>query len=307
MNFMKRAFLLTLILSIVVMGCGVSRAESSLNIVCTGFPCYDFVRAAAGERANVQMLIKPGSEVHSFEPTPSDVMAVAGCDLFVYIGGESDAWVTDILDSFGNAAPDTLRFFDCIEALVADDTHDHDYDDHTEEYDEHIWTSPQNAMEMMNALADELCKIDPDGSETYILNAKNYNSQIADLDAEISEIVRNAVRKELIFADRFPFLYFAKEYGLEWHAAFPSCSSESEPSAKTIAELIDRVKNDQIPVVYTLELSSGKTARTISEETGAKVMTLYSIQNISGDDFAAGETYLTLMQRNIEALREGLN
>lgn len=299
----KRWVVLLLVLSLVLAGGVNSLAEDALNIVCTSFPCYDFARAVAGDRAQIQMLIKPGSEVHNFEPTPADVMAIAGCDLFVYIGGESDAWVVDILDSFGKAGPRTLRFFDCVEALESERDHDHD----AHAYDEHIWTSQSNARDMIGALADVLCEIDPDHAEAYEQNKLDYQAEIGQLQSQILDVVENAERNELIFADRFPFLYFAEEYGLEWQAAFPSCAAESEPSAKTIAELIGKVKAAGIPVVYTLELSSGKTAMTIAEETGAEIETFHSIQNVTEADFAAGETYITLMQRNIEALRKGLN
>jgi len=298
---MKRLFSIIMVITLAAASFAGAYAEDKLQIVCTSFPCYDFARAVSGGEAEISMLIKPGSEVHSFEPTPADVLAVAQADLFVYIGGESDAWVEDILSSFGGDAPKTLRLFDCVEALEADHGHDH------HEYDEHIWTAPSNAAAMIEALEDALSEIDPSHEENYYQNAMDYQDQICRLDSQIADIVENAVRREMIFADRFPFLYFAKEYGLEWHAAFPSCSAESEPSAKTIAELIGKVNADEIPVIYILELSSGKTAATIAEETGAEILVFHSMQNVSETDFTAGETYITLMQRNIEALRKGLN
>jgi len=303
MRLVKRTLSVILTMVLVAACCSVCYAEDTLKIVCTSFPCYDFIRAVAGERAQIQLLIKPGSEVHSFEPTPADVMAIAGCDLFIYIGGESDAWVMDILDSFGKAAPKGLRFFDCVEGIETEDEHNHG----EHEYDEHIWTSPANARAMIGLLASVLREIDPAYADFYEQNAQIYDAQIDHLDAQIADIIENAARREMIFADRFPFLYFAREYKLEWYAAFPSCSSESEPSAKTIATLIDKVKSDGVPVVYTLEMSNGKTAQTIADETGAKVLTFHSIQNVTEADFSAGETYITLMQKNIEALREGLN
>lgn len=302
---MNRMVAAILIVSVLFICGGTCLADDVLNIVCTSFPCYDFVRAVAGDRAKVQMLIKPGAEVHSFEPTPADVMAIAGCDLFVYIGGESDAWAVDILESFGGVAPRTLRFFDCVEGLENKD--DHGHDEHAHEYDEHIWTSPANACVMINALADVLCEIDAEHAEVYQNNETAYETQIAQLSSEFATIVEGSARREMIFADRFPFLYFAKEYDIEWYAAFPTCAAESEPSAKTIAELISKVNKDGIPVIYTLELSSGKTAKTIAEETGAKILTFHSIQNVTETDFSAGETYISLMQRNADALREGLN
>lgn len=276
-------------------------AEETLQIVCTSFPCYDFARAVAGENAQISMLLKPGSEVHSFEPAPSDVLSIAAADLFVYVGGESDAWVEDILLSFGDDAPQTLRFFDCVEAL--EEEHDHEGE---HEYDEHIWTSQENACLMLATLCDALCALDAENSEKYSANATAYEAEIVQIQAEITEIVDHAARKELVFADRFPFLYFAEEYGLEYVAAFSSCSSESEPSARTIASLIDRVKSDEIPVIYILELSNGKLAHTIAEETGAEIRTFYSMQNISEADFSAGETYVSLMKKNIEVLKEGI-
>lgn len=304
MTMLRKMICMILVCIVAALSCCASFAEDKLNIVCTSFPCYDFVRAVAGDRAEIRMLIKPGAEVHSFEPTPADVMAIAGCDLFVYIGGESDAWVVDILESFGGDAPETLRFFDCIETIEAE--HDHDHGD-AHAYDEHIWTSPKNAMEMVAALEEALVAIDAQGSETYSRNMIAYNAEIEKLDAEIENTVASAARTEMIFADRFPFLYFALEYGISWHAAFESCSSESEPSAKTIAALIDRVLQDGVPAVYKLELSSGKTAQTIAGESGAKVLVFHSMQNVSDAEFGAGETYITLMQKNIEALKEGLN
>ena len=299
------------ILILVLTACTVGSAlaaEGVFSIVCTSFPCYDAARAVAGDRADIQLLIKPGAEVHSFEPTPSDIMTLADCDLFVYVGGESDAWVTDILSSFGSDAPRTLRFFDCVEGIEAEHDHGAEHADHDEvEYDEHIWTSPVNACAMVNAVVDALCEIDPVNEALYRGNAQNYVSEIEALDAQIREVVANAARREVIFADRFPLLYFAEEYGLDWFAAFPSCSSESEPSAKTIAALIDKVVMDKIPVIYVLELSNGRTAQAISAETGTQVRTFYSMQNVTESDFSAGETYVTLMERNIAALQEGLN
>ena len=309
MRKLKTLICIALLLALTACALGTAHAaEGKRSIVCTSFPCYDVARAVAGDRAEIQLLIKPGAEVHSFEPTPSDILSLAGCDLFAYVGGESDAWVTDILSSFGGDAPRTLRFFDCVEGIEAEHDHGAEHEHHDEvEYDEHIWTSPVNACAMVNAMADALCEIDPENEALYRENASAYISEIEALDAQIREVVETAARREVIFADRFPLLYFAKEYGLDWCAAFPSCSSESEPSAKTIAALIDKVVMDKIPVIYVLELSNGRTAQAISAETGAQVRTFYSMQNVTESDFAAGETYVSLMQRNIAALQEGLN
>ena len=282
------------------------------SVVCTDFPCYDFARAVIGDSANITLLIRPGAEVHSYEPSPSDIRAIAECDLFIYIGGESDAWVDDILSSFGTAAPQTLRLIDCVHTLEEETqegmtVHEHADNETETEYDEHIWTSPVNAGIMVGAICETLCAVSPENRESYIGNADSYKDEIAAVDTEFREIADNAARHEMIFADRFPFLYFVREYGIDYYAAFPSCSAESEPSAKTMAYLIDKIKDDDIPVIYTIEMSNQRTAKVIAEETGAKIRTFYSIQNVSAADFAAGETYVSLMRKNVEALREGLN
>ncbi|MBQ8506027.1 MAG: zinc ABC transporter substrate-binding protein [Clostridia bacterium] len=306
MRIFKILLVFCLVLALCACGANASEAGKKLSIVCTNFPCYDFARAVAGDNAELRLLIKPGAEVHSYEPTPADIMAIAECDLFIYIGGESDAWVEDILATFGSDAPESLRMFDCVEAIEGDHGHEHDHHD-AAEYDEHIWTSPVNAVRMVEALAAKLSEIDGAKAAAWQENAGAYCAEIEKIDAQFRDIVSTAARTEMIFADRFPFIYFAREYGLDYVSAFPSCAAESEPSARTMMELIDRVAKDKVPAVYTIELSSGKTAQTIAEETGAKILSFHSIQNVSEADFSAGETYLTLMERNIEALKEGLN
>lgn len=290
--------------ALVILFCFGTAMAEEISIVCTSFPCYDFARAVCGGGDNIRMLIKPGAEVHAYEPTPADIMALAECDLFVYIGGESDAWVEDILSSFGKDAPRTLRLFDCVEALEAVHEEGHH---HEEEFDEHIWTSPVNAKLMVESVAKALAETDPENAELYAENCAAYGAGISEIDHEICGIVENAVRRELIFADRFPFIYLAKEYGLEYVSAFASCSAESEPSAKTMMTLIQRVIEDDVPAVYTIELSTGKTAKAIAEETGAEILMLHSVQTVSEADFTAGETYVSLMKKNVEALKKGLN
>lgn len=313
MKLLKLSLALLLALALSACAAGVSESDAAkLSIVCTSFPCYDFARAVAGVAAEIRLLIKPGAEVHSYEPTPTDVLEIAQCDLFVYVGGESDVWVEDILASFEDDAPQTLRFFDCVEALEEEEKEgmtlpgEGGQDDGVE-YDEHIWTSPVNAAAMVGAMRDALCALRPEQSTAFEGSAQAYIDRIMEIDAEFRAVVDSADRREMIFADRFPFLYFAREYGLDYYAAFPSCAAESEPSAKTLAFLIDRVRRDGIPAVYTIELSSGRTAQAIADETGAKILTFYSAQNLSETDFAAGETYVSLMERNVAVLQEGLN
>ena len=317
---MKKGIALMIVLMLTaaaLAGCaaiGETANQAGLQIVATNFPCYDFARAVAGDRAQVTMLLKPGSEVHSYEPAPSDVVAVMDADLFLYIGGESDSWVEEILDSMGQEASETLRMMECVEILAEEDVaemeggqeaHNHAHAAETE-YDEHIWTSPVNAMEMVQAVVEKLCAVDPAGAEIYRANGEDYIAQIRGLDEEFAEAVANGKRKELVFGDRFPFLYFARRYGLTCYAAFPGCAEETEPSAKTMLFLMDKVTGDGIPAVYTIELSTGNVARALAEETGAEVLQLHSMQNVTAEEFSGGETYVSLMQKNLEALKEGL-
>lgn len=304
--------------ALVLAGCATKAdaEDVTLSIVVTDFPCYDFARAVAGENAEITMLIRPGSEVHSYEPTPSDVLAMTEADMFIYIGGESDSWVDGMISSMGDEAPCALRLYGCVDGLdEGEGHHEHDHhegdkhgeDHHDHAYDEHIWTNPVYAMQLVDAVACEFIAIDPANADEYRANADAYIAQIGEIDAEIRDIVSGAARNCLVFGDRFPFMHLACEYGIDYAAAFPGCTAESEPSAQTIMALIEKVTAENIPVVYVIEMSTGNVASAISEETGAEIVTLHSIQNVSADEFNAGETYVSIMWENVEALRKGLN
>ena len=198
-----------------------------------------------------------------------------------------------------------------------DDEHDHDAEDHTHthddddadyeiEYDEHIWTSPVNAKKLAGVLAQVLAQEDPAHAASYAENCASYQDKLTELDAEFREVVSHAKRRLVVFGDKFPLRYFFDEYGLEYRAAFSGCSTDTEPSAKTIAYLIDKVREEQIPAVYYLELSSHRVAEIISEETGAKPLLFHSCHNVTRREFDNGVTYLELMEQNVVNLREGL-
>ena len=299
---MKKLVLTLALLALLILP---AAAEGRLNVVATNFPCYDFARQVLGDRGDVALLIKPGVEVHAYEPTPADIIAIGQADLFVYIGGESDTWADNILAGFdGGDAPATLRMMDVVTPLEEEgDDAVHD----TPEYDEHIWTSPKNAMAMVSALADTLCGLDAANASACRAAADGYIAQISALDAAFEDVVDNGARRELVFADRFPFLYFTREYGLDYLAAFPSCTADTEPTPQVLMKLIQRVVEDKIPAVYAIELSTQAVARTVAEETGAEILTLHSMQTVTQAEFETGETYVSLMTRNLEALRRGLN
>ncbi len=320
---MKR--LLSLLLAGVLLlgalcGCSVpAKQEEGLSVVATIFPQYDFARQVMGSSDDLTMLLRPGQEVHSYEPTPQDIIAIQNCDLFIYVGGESDAWIEDVLEGMDTSHMVILSLMDLVDPLeedtdsVLESPEEHSHEDgeathlHEEEYDEHVWTSPKNAMLITQAICDALCDIDPSNAQIYRQNTAAYLEQLEELDQDFREVIGSASRDTLIFGDRFPLLYFVREYGLNYYAAFPGCASETEPSAATVARLIDLVREEQVPVVYQIELSNGNIARSIADSSGAKVETFYTCHNITRDDFNAGETYLSLMERNVNSLKEALN
>ena len=310
---------LLLLAALSLSGCSQRPQESAdgrLRVVCSLFPYYDFVRQIGGEDVDVSLLVPAGRETHSFEPTPLDVIRVSEADVFVYNGGESEVWVENILGAAGEKIPHVLRMMDYADALEEEFTegmqqsghdHDHDEDDSDEiSYDEHIWTSPVQAQTLCRAIADTLCAADPAHAADYQARLTQYLAQLQALDASFREVAANGQRNLLVFGDRFPLLYFCRTYGLNYRAAFHGCAGDTEPSLATLKYLIDRVESEQIPVVYTIELSSQKIADAIAETTGAQVRTFYSCQTVSRADFDRGETYLSLMQKNVEALKEGL-
>jgi zinc transport system substrate-binding protein len=298
-----------------------------LTVVATNFPAYDFARQVAGDVAEVSMLLPPGAESHSFEPTPSDIIKIQKCNLFICVGGESETWVEGILESIDSENLRVLRLMDCVPTVtevivegMQDEEEGHEPADNEGgepaaeaageaevEYDEHVWTSPENAKRIAQNISSILCELDAQDAQVFEANTASYLTQLDALDAQFKDVVAQAKRTTLVFGDRFPFRYFTDAYGLDYFAAFPGCSTESEASPQTIAFLIDKVQSEQIPVVFKIELSSHGIAETIAEDTGAQVLTLNSAHNVSLDEMNSGETYLSLMERNVEVLREALN
>ncbi|HIS14978.1 MAG TPA: zinc ABC transporter substrate-binding protein [Candidatus Scatomorpha merdavium] len=313
---MKKTLSITILLAMLcalLSGCGAqSEPEGEgISVVATVFAPYDFARQLVGERGEVTLLLPPGSEAHSYEPSPKDIIEIQNCDLFIYVGGVSDAWVSDVLESVGGEVR-TVTLMDCVELLeeehvegmeVDEDEHEHEGEI---EYDEHVWTSPRNAELICEKIAAALCEVDPEGAEEYGTALESYCAQLDELDAAFTEVVENGVRDTVVFGDRFPLLYFAKAYGLNYYAAWPGCADEAEPSAATVTFLIDKVKAEGIPVVFHIELSNEDMADTICNETGAKKMLFSACHNVTRAQFDAGVTYLELMWQNVDALREAL-
>lgn len=289
--------------------------SGKISVVSTIFPYYDFTRSIAGDNADLKLLLSPGSEPHSYDPSPSDIVAIENCDIFIYNGGESDEWVESVLDSIENKNMKVMRMMDYVDLLheqsVDHDEHKHEEEheehDHGEEYDEHIWTSIKNAEKLTNEIYEELSECDSANKEEYTKNKDIYINKLQALDSEISDIVNSAKRNTVVFGDRFPFLYFVTDYSLEYECAFPGCSSETEPSISTVTHMIDFTREHNVPVVFYLEFSNGKVANLISEDTGAQTMRFSSCHNVTKDEFADGATYISLMEQNANALKEALN
>lgn len=292
-------------------------------VIATIFPAYDFARQVFGDTAEVKMLLKPGQESHSYDPSAKDIVEISACDLFIYNGGESDEWVESVLRS----APDinTFKMTDAVSLLdeeIAegmehyDDDHDDtdDFDDtddtddgdsHDEEYDEHVWTSPENASLIVMALCKRASELFPEKADTLAANSEAYAEQIDALDEKFASLFEGEQRY-FVFGDRFPLLYFFRKYGLNYYAAFPGCGSETEPSAQTMTFLLEKLRerDSAVPAVFRIELSSGRLADVLAEDSGLEVREFHTCHNISADDFAAGETWLSLMERNYDTLSQ---
>lgn len=303
-----------------------AKGNNKLQIVTTIFPEYDWVMNVLGDKASdadVTMLLDNGVDLHSFQPTATDIMKISSCDLFIYVGGESDEWVEDalkeavnknmividLLDELGDAVKEE----ELVEGMQGEEDHDEDHEhDHEEgevEYDEHVWLSLRNAQVLVKSISDALQKIDSANADTYKKNADSYIESLKALDADYKAAVDAASTKTILFGDRFPFRYMVDDYGLTYYAAFVGCSAESEASFETITFLSKKVDELSLPVVLTIEGKDKRIAETIIENTASKtqkVLTLDSIQSVSSSDVKNGTTYISIMESNLSVLKEAL-
>jgi len=290
----------------------------SLSVVATVFPVWDWTREIVGgaEGVNLMLLMENGVDMHSFQPGVSDMMAIASCDVFIYIGGESDEWVKDALAESVN--PDLVAV-NLMEALGSDammEEHPEGMEDsHGEketeapEKDEHIWLSLRNAAKLVRVIADALAKADPARAEQYRLNADNYAAKLQDLDGEYARMVAEAPLNTVLFGDRFPFLYLVRDYGLNYFAAFSGCEAETEASFETVIFLAEKVQELGLPAVLVIEGSDGRIAETIASNTAGEapaVLMMNSMQGVTAADIKNGASYLGIMEQNLEVLRQAL-
>lgn len=313
-------------------GCGEknkSEKNADLSIVATIFPGYDWVREIMGdeaENADITMLMDNGTDLHSYQPTADDISKISKCDLFIYAGGESDEWVKDALKQAENKdmkvinmmemLGDSVKTEEVVEGMESEHDHDHDEDgDHHDsdqevEYDEHTWLSLKNAEMICEAIENDLSSLDPENKDIYKKNSEEYISKLSELDSKYQKTVDDAARKTVLFGDRFPFRYLTDDYGLDYYAAFVGCSAETEASFKTVKFLAEKVDELDLPCVMTIEGSDHKIAETIIRNTAdkdQKVLTMDSMQAVTASDLKDGKTYLSVMEKNLEALKEALN
>ncbi len=291
--------LLCIIMCLFFVGCGNTASDNNLNIVVTAFPHYDFARQLTTGLDNVEitMLLSPGSEVHTYEPTPKDILAINNCDLFIYTGGESEGWASDIIKE---ANVNVISFFDICEKLEsAHEGHDH-------EYDEHVWTSPRNAIKICEQISNALYKISPENRALLESNLEKYLGELYKLDKEFEKVIEDKKRDYIVVGDRFPFLHLACAYDFDYHAAFSGCSSSTEPSAKTISSLSALVKNENVPYIFVIEFSNEKIADSIIDGTSTKKLLLHSCHNVSKEELENGVTYIDLMTANAQNLRKAM-
>ncbi|MBQ9538526.1 MAG: zinc ABC transporter substrate-binding protein [Treponema sp.] len=321
------------------------KESNKIKVVTTIFPEYDWARQIVGNNDGVDLnlLIANGVDLHSYSPSVADITKISMADVFVYVGGESDEWVEDVLKNSKNKDIKTVNLMEImgdkalVEELVEGMEHEHDendkhhhhdehhhdeddndeddheghhHDEDEEELDEHVWLSLRNAQILCTAICEAICEKDPANAVSYKVNLTAYNNKLAELDSKYSSVVKSGKRDTLLFGDRFPFRYMVEDYNLKYYAAFTGCSAESEASFKTIAFLANKVNELDLPCVCQIESGKGKIAKTIistSKNKKAKVLTLDSMQSTTSKQIKKGTTYLNIMEKNLEVLKEALN
>ena len=330
---MKKITALLLALFVLVgalAGCGKqndTNKTDKLSIVTTIFPEYDWVREILGDKADnaeITMLLDNGVDLHSYQPTADDIVKISDCDLFIYVGGESDGWVEDALRNAANRnmkvinlleiLGDSVKTEEIVEGMQEEHEDAHAHDDaeeheHEEEADEHVWLSLKNAKMLVRVISKALQELDPDNKDIYAANADAYVKKLSALDADYQAAVDAASNKTILFGDRFPFRYLVDDYGLRYYAAFVGCSAETEAGFETISFLAKRVDEWKLPCVLTIEGAQHKIAETIVRNTTAKnqkVLTMDSMQSTTTQDVKNGTTYLSVMEKNLSVLKEAL-
>ena len=309
---MKKYISLIIFLSFifVICGCSVKSKEipsHKLKITASLFPQYDFARQIAKDKADVMLILPPGTESHSFDPSPTDMVKILDSDIFLYTGKDMEPWADKIISRLENNNIYVVDVSKGIPLFKNVHKHKNENHNHQHKYDPHIWMDPTLAVKMVENIENELCSKDPKNADFYKDNAKEYKNMLLSLDRQIEETVKNSKRKSIVFAGRFAHLYFINRYGLEYKAAFDGCSTESEPSVKRISKIISFIKENEIPYVYYEELTEPKIANSLAEQTGTKSLKFSTIHNITKEQMENNITYMDLMKENLYNLKLGLN
>lgn len=311
-------------LLLVLCACGTSPAspgdasstDTKFSVVATIFPLYDWTLRLTEDvsAADTALLMDSGVDMHSFQPSAAEIMRVASCDLFIYVGGESDAWVADALAEAVNPDMVALNLMDILGDLRREEERVEGMtpgeDEEEDAYDEHVWLSLKNARIFCAAIADALAALDPENADKYGENLNAYDAELTDLDARYQAAVDSAAYDTLLFGDRFPFLYLTEDYGLSYYAAFPGCSAETEASFQTVAFLSGKLDELSLPAVMVIDGSDSRIAQTIIDNTvdkSAAILTLDSMQSVTAADAAAGAGYVDIMDKNLTVLAQALN
>lgn len=298
-----------------------SGSNKKLSVVCTIFPQYDWVKQILGDKASgvdMTLLLDNGIDLHNYQPTADDIIKISECDLFIYVGGESDKWVDDVLKSAKNKNMQVINLMDILKNSVKEEEvkegmeaeEEEDSKEEEPEYDEHVWLSLKNAKTICGAISDSLGKIDKSNADTYKQNSNSYIEKLNNLDTEYQNTVDGAKRKTVLFGDRFPFRYLVDDYKLDYYAAFVGCSAETEASFKTIVFLANKIDELSLPAILTIEGSDKSIANSIISNTknkNQKILVINSIQSVTSDDVQNGMTYLSIMKDNLGVLKEALD
>ena len=343
------SILLSVVFLVSMVGCtsilsSSSNSNNKINIIASLFPQYDFAKQIVKDTAEVTLLLPPGTESHTFEPTPSDIIKISNADLFLYTGQYMEPWASTIADSIENKNLDIIdvskgvvfqREGQILEEFACDcgdcdcgcceehdehheDAHHHEHHEHHEDahhhehehmhgYDPHVWLNPGFADIMIDNITKAICDKDPDNKDFYQNNAQEYKQKLKQVNVQTRQVVDNAKRKTIVFGGRFAHLYFIKYYGLDYISAFDSCSAESEPSVQKLVSIIDFIKQNNIPCVYYEELSEPKVATSIAEQTHIKTLKFNTAHNVSKEQLENGITFLDILKENLENLKVGLN
>jgi len=300
--------------------CGNNNKDDKISVVCSIFPEYDWAKEVVGENNNVELtlLLDNGKDLHSYQPSVADIAKISTCDLFIYVSGESDTWVADALNNATNKNMQVINLLDVLgdkkkeeeqkEGMQGEEEHQHEHEHEEEEveYDEHVWLSLKNAQIFVTEIANKLAIIDSANKDNYSANATAYNAKLNTLDTEYQAVVDAGTTKTLLFGDRFPFRYLVDDYKLDYFAAFVGCSAETEASFETITFLAGKVDELNLKVILQIETSDGKIANTIKENTKSKDQKILTLDSIQNTTTKSGKTYLSIMQSNLEVLKEAV-